>query len=413
MKTAQPKRVFLSCVSREYGIDRSAFKQEVVRSGIDLRIQEDFERTASPFGTLGKIYRFIKDCDLVVQLIGPTPPQKVRIEVAQEVLDLDPNFARWLAQRAIMPALKAGNLGYTDFEAYLALYLGKPFLPIRFRRGAQSEHEKVLRDLGRHVEVSIDQFDGLAPQIRNALEISSIVNQSKQVSIAAWRRLFMEVGTAFFILIAVAACFVLQFSATGATSDFGSLIDSAAKFAVVFSVYFGLHLATMGDLLVFSFRLKASLRNGTAMLLGFSALGWLLSVIDDFVNTAGSTWPRLISAAILIGIGGTLIEYAAKKTDTRKLVVRTAYASAHSVLLLALLHWGGWSFDLLYWIAVIGGALVLTVMTRRDADDLEREREHGTSNLTPGITENADGCFWYERHVIEQARRVPDFQSKV
>lgn len=346
MKTPQPKRVFLSCVSREYDIDRPKLKEELADSGIALTVQEDFERTASPVGTLGKIYRFIKDCDLVVQLIGPTPPRKVRIEVAQEVLNLDPNFARWLAQRAIMPALKAGNLGYTDFEAYLAMYLGKPFLPIRFRRGAQSEHEKILRDLGRHVELSIDQIDELAPQIRNALEISSIINQSKQVSIAAWRRLFMEVGTVFFILIAAATSFVLQLSATGATPDFGSLVDNVAKFVVVFLVYFGLHLLAMGDLLVFSFRLKASLRNGTAMLLAFSAFGWLLG-------------------------------------------------------------------DILYWIVVIGGACVVAFGTKQQADDLEREREHGTIDLTPGITDNADGYFWYERHVIEQARRVPDFQSKV
>lgn len=110
-REARPQRVFLSCVSREYGIDRSALKHQFAESGIELTVQEDFERAASPVGTLGKIYHFVKACDLVVQLIGPSPPRKVPMAVAQEVLDLDPNFASWLAQRAILPALKAEALG--------------------------------------------------------------------------------------------------------------------------------------------------------------------------------------------------------------------------------------------------------------------------------------------------------------
>jgi hypothetical protein len=181
----------------------------------------------------------------------------------------------------------------------------------------------------------------------------------------------------------------------------------------VFLGYFGAHLGVMGDLLVLSFRLKASLRNGSAMLLFFSAVGWLLSCIDEFVGAAGATWPKLLSAAIVMGVGGTLIEHAARRMSSTKFPIRAAYASLQYALLLALLYWGGWSFDLLYWLAVIGGALVVVVITKQETDDLEREREHGTSNLTPGITENADGYFWYERHVIERARRVPDFKSRV
>lgn len=344
--STRPKRVFLSCVSREYGADRPKIQKELADQGIELTVQEDFERTASPVGTLGKIYRYIKQCDLVVQLIGPTPPKKVRIEVAKEVLDLDPNFATWLAQRAIIPALKAGVLGYTDFEAYLALYLRKPFMPIRFRSGAQPEHEKTLLELGRHVEININKIDELAPHIRNALETINVIDQPTQVSVAAWRSFLLEMWSILLIVAALAACFTLQLSAGGAQLDVDSLVHHAAKFVAAFLAYFVLHLAAMGEFLVFSFRLRASLRNGTAMILIFAVIGWLLSGIY-------------------------------------------------------------------YWIALIGGAVLLAVVVRRDANDLELEHEHGTSDLTPGTITNSDGFFWYERHVIEQAKRVPNSKSRV
>ncbi|MCU0754437.1 MAG: hypothetical protein MUE46_04855 [Xanthomonadales bacterium] len=410
---AQPKRVFLSCVSREYGIDRPALKQMFTGTDIELTVQEDFERAASPVGTLGKIYRFIKACDLVVQLIGPSPPRKVPMAVAQEVLDLDPNFAAWLAQRAILPALKAEALGYTDFEAYLALYLGKAFLPIRFRRGAQPEHEAALRQLGRHVEISIDRIDALPVQIRSALEISKVIDQPGQTATAKWRQLGLDLATFTFILLAILASFILQLDAMNTSLDPKSLIDQAARFIFMFLAYFGLHLVTMGDLLALSFRLKASLRNGSAMLLGFSAIGWLLSSIDDFVSAAGATWPKLLSVAILMGVGGKLIEHSVTKASPGRLIGRAIYACAHSVALLGLLHWAGWNLDLLFWLAVFAGLMVMAFVVKRDAEDLEREREHGTSDLTPGVTENSDGYFWYDRHVIAQSRRVPDYKSKL
>ena len=409
------RKVFLSCVSSQFSGQRQQLKQALAANGIELRIQEDFERSASPVGTLGKIYRFIKDCDLVVQLIGATQSHKVRMAVAQEVLDLDPNFEAWLAQRAILPALKAETLGYTDFEAYLALYLGKAFLPVRFQTGTQPEHEAQLRELGRHVEITITKLDLLLPQVVAALEISGTLDRRGQRSAASWHVFWLTVGTVVFIAFATVASYVLQLSATAGNAiyDVPFWVDQSAKFVVVFLGYFGLHLAVMGNLLVFPFRLIASLRNGSAMLLMFSAFGWVLARMDEFVSITGSTWPKLISTAFLLGIVGTFVEFTVAKKPLSTLLRPTTYAIMKSALLLWVMHWAGWSFDLLFWLSVVAGMLVLAKITHEDAEDLAREHEFGTSNLTPGTTQSSDGFFYYERHMIERARRVSDFKSKL
>ena len=84
-----------------------------------------------------------------------------------------------------------------------------------------------------------------------------------------------------------------------------------------------------------------------------------------------------------------------------------------SALLLWVMHWAGWSFDLLFWLSVVAGMLVLAKITHEDGEDLAREHEFGTSNLTPGTTQSSDGFFYHERHMIERARRVSDFKSKL
>lgn len=70
-----------------------------------MRIQEDFADAPTPGGTLVRIYRYLKDVDLVVQVVGSYPPDKVRAPVCNELLRVDPQFRQWLAQRAILPAL--------------------------------------------------------------------------------------------------------------------------------------------------------------------------------------------------------------------------------------------------------------------------------------------------------------------
>src|SRR6478735_9573037 len=108
------RQVFLSCVSRELGAFRQPLKAQLAERGVELRIQEDFVDSASPFGTLVKIYRYLQDADLVVQVIGAQPPARVARGEYEELLRTVPGFRDWLAQNAVLPAAEAGELGYTD-----------------------------------------------------------------------------------------------------------------------------------------------------------------------------------------------------------------------------------------------------------------------------------------------------------
>jgi hypothetical protein len=98
------KKVFLSCVTSQLGHSRKPLKQALAEIDVDLRIQEDFTDSASPFGTLVKIYRYMKEVDLVVHLIGSHKPARVSGPEYEELLAVDPGFREWLGRMAILPA---------------------------------------------------------------------------------------------------------------------------------------------------------------------------------------------------------------------------------------------------------------------------------------------------------------------
>jgi len=144
---------------------------------------------------------------------------------------------------AILPALQAEELGYTDFEAYLALYLRKEFVPIQFQNGTYPAHEARLRELGRHVEVRIDRLEDLVPKIEEALHDASFVDPHGSRNATAWREFWGTMRLGAFLVLAAIASFVLQFSATAlnnskAAIDARQWLDHCAAFACSFSVHF-------------------------------------------------------------------------------------------------------------------------------------------------------------------------------
>lgn len=111
-------RVFLSCVSAQFGKDRAELKNEFADGGIQLTVQEDFTNDADPFRTLTKLYHHLAKCELVIQLIGITPPQTVDYPTVEELLRIQPSFRRWLIDKSLFVDLQSGVLGYTDFESF-------------------------------------------------------------------------------------------------------------------------------------------------------------------------------------------------------------------------------------------------------------------------------------------------------
>lgn len=205
------KTIFLSCVSSQFTAHRLKLKQQFADAGFELSIQDDFADAASAHGTLLKLYRFLQKADVVVQLIGSHRGNPVRYPMVEELLHVDPAFKFWLAEQRIFEDVQAGRLSYTDFESYLAIYLGKPFLPIRFEGGTPPQHEDRLKRVGRHVNNEargVDQIlDCVQEAIGNAPEVKSsavrtVLLPSIQSSVALF--VFVVVSCGIVLLLQLA-----------------------------------------------------------------------------------------------------------------------------------------------------------------------------------------------------------------
>jgi hypothetical protein len=65
---AENVKLFLSCVSDEFGAEREALRHELTGLTVDVAIQEDF--VALGGDTLAKLDAYIRQCDVVVHLAG-------------------------------------------------------------------------------------------------------------------------------------------------------------------------------------------------------------------------------------------------------------------------------------------------------------------------------------------------------
>ena len=150
--------VFVSCVSAQFRDLRVRLAAHS-SAQYSMSIQRRFRDTASPYGTLVKIYEHLRTVDLVVHIIGAAPSALVSRGKFDELLRHDPSFRRWLSQNGLLASALAGRLGYGHVEAYLAIYFKMPLVPVFFQNGTQPEHVDRLRRMGRHVEKTISSMD--------------------------------------------------------------------------------------------------------------------------------------------------------------------------------------------------------------------------------------------------------------
>jgi len=273
------QRIFLSCVSSQFADARLKLKQQFAEQGLDLRIQEDFAQAGSAYGTLLKIYRYIKEADMVVHLIGGQQPRKVPALVCAELLVALPEFRDWLQNRALLSVFQAEELGYTDFEAYACLYLRKELLLVRYASGAQSAHEARLRQFaGRHVEAKIKNVAELLPMTLDKLaEIHSIDRKTEQAA-GRSNKTLGHWSFAALVAFAVVASFVFQLMAVGIANSANSItvfLPQLAHCLAALALTVLLQLAVLTDRLTLKFRVRAAVRNGAVALLIFSLLAHL------------------------------------------------------------------------------------------------------------------------------------------
>src|SRR6476619_3370074 len=118
-------KIFLSIVSDEFRTYRYALRTDRTRHNVEVKVQEDFKDLGGD--TLDKLDVYISHCDAVVHLVGDMCGAVADDREQQALL------AKYIDLSAKLPplrqALKSGfYFPYTQWEAWLALYHGKPLM---------------------------------------------------------------------------------------------------------------------------------------------------------------------------------------------------------------------------------------------------------------------------------------------
>jgi hypothetical protein len=118
-------RIFISCVSNEFRTYRDQLRHDLTRHNVEVKVQEDFK----DYGvvTLDKLDIYIRACDAVVHLVGDMTGAAAKPASTQAIRAKYPDIAERLP--ALREPLERGEeISHTQWEAWLALYHGKPLL---------------------------------------------------------------------------------------------------------------------------------------------------------------------------------------------------------------------------------------------------------------------------------------------
>lgn len=118
------RSLLLSLVSSEFRSYRLTLAKDLKRPNLEIKTQEDFIVTGGT--TLAKLDLYVQSCDAVIHLIGQATGFAPPPEAVAELLARYPDLPARLP--ALVPELPPApsRLSYTQWEAYLALYHGRP-----------------------------------------------------------------------------------------------------------------------------------------------------------------------------------------------------------------------------------------------------------------------------------------------
>ena len=225
----QDVKLFLSCVSDEFGAYRDELRRKLTRPNVEVKIQEDFKALGGD--TLSMLEEYIEHCQAVVHFVGDMTGSAPHDFTVAELLARHSDFKTRLPP--LGAALDAGKrISYTQWEAWLALYFRKdlevvvPALRVRrsrkvkasdASRAAQAEHLAQLRAVGVHPNQPFTNRDNLIAQVINTSVIDALV-KAAAAPVRKPRNLpFPSLGSLFM----------------GRDADFGRLRDALAQGAPV------------------------------------------------------------------------------------------------------------------------------------------------------------------------------------
>ena len=115
-------KLFLSCVSDEFGDYRDALRSALTRLNVEIKIQEEFQNRGGD--TLAMLEDYIESCDVVVHFAGEMAGSAPASSSVDDLLRRRPELAARLAEKG-MDREALARLTYTQWEAWLAIGFNK------------------------------------------------------------------------------------------------------------------------------------------------------------------------------------------------------------------------------------------------------------------------------------------------
>ena len=192
---AESVRLFLSCVSDEFGVYRDALRKELTRPNVEVKIQEDFKALGGD--TLEMLEDYIEQCEAVVHFLGDMTGSAPPASSVEDLLQRRPGLAAKLAKKGVgREALQ--TLSYTQWEAWLAICFGKDllivepapgadrspkFAPTEDSRATQAAHRGRLTAIDRYPLPPFTSAYHLVAQIFGSAVIDALVKARTEIKV--------------------------------------------------------------------------------------------------------------------------------------------------------------------------------------------------------------------------------------
>ena len=158
-------RLFISAVSDEFGEYRDQLRKDLTRTDVEVKVQDDFKDYGA--STLEKLDTYIAACDAVIHLVGAMNGAIPPMASVQAIVSRHPDLAQKVSP--LQEILERQEpLSYTQWEAWLAIYHGKPLIIAKAAEGAIRGPEYAPNDSGSETQVqhlrrlrAIDRYPGI------------------------------------------------------------------------------------------------------------------------------------------------------------------------------------------------------------------------------------------------------------
>jgi tetratricopeptide (TPR) repeat protein len=181
-------KIFISCVSDEFRVYRDQLCTDLTRPNVEVKVQEDFKDLGGT--TVENDDEYIRACDAVVHLVGDMTGYMAKRASTRAILAKYPDISKRFPP--LRKLLKRGEaISYTQWEAWLALYHGKPLLiaqadgvvprgpayaPTDTSRTAQRAHLERLRMLDHHPGCTFVSADQLTKHVLTSVVLDLLAN---------------------------------------------------------------------------------------------------------------------------------------------------------------------------------------------------------------------------------------------